>query len=489
MSQEPSRKPRQTVREFNREIDELGGTTRSPERCLPAFARALSSFLDGAAVTLHLYDEEDREFTLQGSTVHVPAPVEGEPFRAAGTLQGLALAEQRVVNLGEPPVAGTGRLRAEEHVFPLEAEGSPLGAVTVIQVAAEPLSPLRLDQARRGIARFGAALVAARSAQAHAQRLDRLSAINEFGVILVSALSLDEVPSLATAMTSFIMGVEGCILRLRDGEPPGSSVRDAHGLRDELSSREILRLEELAARQVLDSGKSLLVRDVARDEAFRSCTTRVKTFICSPITGASGTIGTITLFNKTPESPLSSGRFARQDQEVLQHLVRYIEKALANATVLARSRELAQRDELTGLPDRASFQTRLLSEINRARRFQQRIALVTCELETRPAPEDSPAGQAAQQMMCRLAQAIRAAVREYDTVARIGERTFGIILPQVQNGTASPVGRIRSAIDREVEQQRPSVSGEPLRVRFSHATFPEDADSGEQMLTRVEKGG
>lgn len=474
MPNEQTRAPRKTIGEFGRDIDELRGSARQLGISLPAFTRAISSFLDGATVATYLYDEEDDEFVLRASTQRLAVSGEAQRMRASRTLPGLAIAEHRTVSLAEDPGGKGVKLRAEEHVFPLEAGGCTLGAVSVIHIAAERLSPVRLDAARRGVLRFAEVLGKARSEEASARRMSRLSAINEFGVILVSSLAPEEVPALATAMTSFIMGTEGCILRLRDEKTSESAVRDAHGLRDEASSREILELEKLASQQVLSTGKTLLVRDVADSELFRDWGGRVKTFLCTPLAGGSGTI---TMFNKDPESPLAPARFSQEDQDVLLHLVRYIEKAIGNAALFANSRKLQERDELTGLPDRTNFQTRLLTEISRARRFHLRLALVTCEVQPPPAREATPDDQVAKQMMQRVAQAIRSAVRDYDTVARIAEHTFGIILPQVQNGTGSPVARIQAAIDKEAD----------LQVSFSHMTFPDDGINGEQMLIRLEQ--
>jgi hypothetical protein len=56
----------------------------------------------------------------------------------------------------------------------------------------------------------------------------------------------------------------------------------------------------------------------------------------------------------------------------------------------------------------------------------------------------------------------------------------------VQNGTGSPITRIQTAIDREVDLQRQSGSAPALQVSFSHMTFPDDGIDGEQMLTRLE---
>lgn len=482
-----SRAARRTIGEFERDIDDLAAGVTDLGRCLPAFAATLSTFLEGADVTLHLYEEEDDEMILRGATRRISFSGEPPRFAAEGSVPGLAMAERRIVSLTEDPRAPGGKLRAEEHIVPLAAGNRPLGTVTVARVAAESISPVRLDRARRGILRFAEALAKARDEEILSRRMNRLSAINEFGVILVSTLGLEEVPALATAMTSFIMGSEGCVLRLRDAKTGQSAVKDAHGLRDAASSREILRLEARAAEAVLRTGKPLLVRDAARDERFSDCAERVRTFICSPLAGAEGTIGTLTLFNKDPGSALVPPRFGPDDQEVLLHLVRYVEKAIANATLLARTRELSERDELTGLPDRASFRSRLLSEISRARRFQLRISLVICEVLP-PAPETAGNG-AMEEMVRSAAQAIRTALRDYDTVARISDRAFGIILPQMQNGAASPIARIQAAIEKEIEAHRAATTAPQVRVRFSHASFPDDGTSGEQILSRLEQPG
>ena len=186
---------------------------------------------------------------------------------------------------------------------------------------------------------------------------------------------------------------------------------------------------------MLSTGKALLVRDVAADESYSDWGGRVKTFLCFPLADGSGTI---TVFNKDPESLLTPARFSHEDQDVLLHLVRYIEKAIGNAALFAKSRRLAERDELTGLPDRANFQTRLLTEISRARRFHLRIAIVTCEVQPPPARDVTPGGETTKQAMQRVAQAIRGAVRDYDTVARIADRTSASSCPRCRTARGAP---------------------------------------------------
>ena len=101
----------------------------------------------------------------------------------------------------------------------------------------------------------------------------------------------------------------------------------------------------------------------------------------------------------------------------------------------------------------------------------------------------APASGEQMKVRTRAAQAIRAALRDYDTVARVSDRSFGIILPQMQNGTASPIARIQAAIEKEIELHRQAGGAPGVRVRFSHASFPDDGTSGEQILSRLEHQG
>ena len=90
MSKEHARAPRKTIGDFGREIDEFAGF-RQLGTTLPALTRTLSSFLDDATVATYLYDEEDDEFVLRGSTQHLHVNGEAQRFRSSKTLPGLAI--------------------------------------------------------------------------------------------------------------------------------------------------------------------------------------------------------------------------------------------------------------------------------------------------------------------------------------------------------------------------------------------------------------
>lgn len=475
----PASAPKKSSRDLDRELEALLANPNQLGPNLGPIVRALSTFLGGAEVSLYLFEEEGDELVLRGTTQRVRSKGESLRLAAAGTLAELALSERRTLSLTEATRPAGARRQAEQHIFPLEAAGRKLGVASVVCTAAERLSPVRLDMVRRRIQRLAEAIETTCREEALLRRMTRIAAINEFGVILVSVRNPEELPSLATAMASFIMGTEGCILRLREEETGDFTVRDAYGLRDEGSRKDLLRLDDLAAQEVRSSRLPLLVPDVERSERYREFAPPVRTFMTFPIPGDGGVRGTITTFNRAQESVLSMARLGPEDQDVFSHFVRYLERAIANATDFARSRQLAERDELTGLPDLASFRARLLAEISRARRFNLRFALITCEVlppsggEPRP-PEGEP------QVVRDVAGAIRGALRDYDTVARIGERTFGIMLPQIQNGSVSPMARIQDAVSK-------AASGKVWKVKISNTVFPDNGSSGDEILASLGK--
>lgn len=118
--------------------------------------------------------------------------------------------------------------------------------------------------------------------------------------------------------------------------------------------------------------------------------------------------------------------------------------------VEAHMRKLAQRDPLTGLANRAIFQEMFNQALANARRDSTRLALLFLDLD-RFKPVNDNYGHGVGDLLLRaVAERIQAAVRESDTVARIGGDEFVVLLRNV--GTADSVlavaEKIRQALNR-----------------------------------------
>ena len=133
--------------------------------------------------------------------------------------------------------------------------------------------------------------------------------------------------------------------------------------------------------------------------------------------------------------------FTPQDIEFCQAVCDVVATSLHNAMLYERARELALRDQLTGLHNRRFFDDHLEQVLARADRSGRPVALLVVDLDGLKAINDAgghPAGDAA---LRAAADALRASVRTGDLPCRLGGDEFAVILPDADEGAALAVAQ------------------------------------------------
>jgi diguanylate cyclase (GGDEF)-like protein len=113
-----------------------------------------------------------------------------------------------------------------------------------------------------------------------------------------------------------------------------------------------------------------------------------------------------------------------------------MEDATDSKLTIERLHRLATTDSLTGLPNRALFLDRLDQAIASARRSTSHpyVVLMIMDLDHFKEINDTLGHPAGDAILCRVAERLKAVLRDADTLARLGGDEFAILLPDAKDG-------------------------------------------------------
>jgi diguanylate cyclase (GGDEF)-like protein/PAS domain S-box-containing protein len=150
-----------------------------------------------------------------------------------------------------------------------------------------------------------------------------------------------------------------------------------------------------------------------------------------------------------------------------------------------RLANLAYYDTLTNLPNRVLFQDRLAQALAQAHRDKEHFALILADLDNFKTVNDTLGHDAGDDLLVEVAHRLRSAVREVDTVARIGGDEFALILMGTQGpeDAAKVASNLVSALARPYKIQGLEITGgASLGVTY----WPTDGDSPEILLKNAD---
>jgi len=147
----------------------------------------------------------------------------------------------------------------------------------------------------------------------------------------------------------------------------------------------------------------------------------------------------------------------------------------------ARIEHLAYHDSLTGLPNRTMLMDRLGQAMSQAQRLDQQVAVLFIDLDRFKLVNDSLGHAVGDQLLQEIARRLRAALRENDTVARVGGDEFQVVVCNVAGPTDA--ARIAEKLMRTLAEPF-TLEGQELHVTASLGVslFPRDGASGELLL-------
>lgn len=140
-------------------------------------------------------------------------------------------------------------------------------------------------------------------------------------------------------------------------------------------------------------------------------------------------------------------RVDTETEQVLEALLATAAAALESAHLHSTTRELADLDALTRLPNRRRFESDIDAEWERCRRYGSPLSVVMLDLDHFKRLNDGHGHLMGDDVLRAAAQAIGSALRVTDTAYRYGGEEFVVLLRETARGDATAVAeRIRVAV-------------------------------------------
>jgi diguanylate cyclase (GGDEF)-like protein len=145
-------------------------------------------------------------------------------------------------------------------------------------------------------------------------------------------------------------------------------------------------------------------------------------------------------------------------------------------------RTSALTDPLTGVANRRSLLERIEYEIARHRRTRRSFALVMLDLDGFKLINDRFGHPAGDELLREVAAALSFAVREQDTVARIGGDEFCVLAPETARAGAHRL------VDRAAAAMAPLTAGaEAFSACAGVAVFPQDGATVDALVRAADQ--
>ena len=238
------------------------------------------------------------------------------------------------------------------------------------------------------------------------------------------------------AVASWDAGAGGRVLAVNgdDGGPVAGHALDPSGSNIAIVARE-------AAPIVRDETRGGGIMPLAY--AGERWYARPRALAVLPLETVDGVIAVIAVWN-ADRSGLDAAGLA-----TLRTLAPYAALQLRQMVARDTLRERAERDALTGLPNRGAFDEKMHEEIALFRRYHRPVSVLILDVDHFKQVNDTYGHEAGDAVLRQVGRILAATIRETDFAARLGGEEFAVILPETELAQAlETADRIRVAIER-----------------------------------------
>lgn len=205
----------------------------------------------------------------------------------------------------------------------------------------------------------------------------------------------------------------------------------------------------------------------------------LRSVLAVPLEGVNGVVGVLALYRGDGDG------FTKDHLRVLLAISSKIALSVENALKYRLAESSATTDYLTGLPNARSLFLHLDGELARARRANDPLAVLVCDLDGFKQINDRFGHIEGNRVLRAFAAKLKENCREYDYVARMGGDEFVLVLPGM---TPILIAEKLQRLRRLAAETGREVSGtDLLTLSVGHAFFLADGTDAEQLLAEADR--
>ena len=213
-----------------------------------------------------------------------------------------------------------------------------------------------------------------------ATRAERIDAINETSIRMLSCTEPNEVARLATSSAAMILEADHAILRLQDPTTRRYTIRSYFGAAEGSAQESLFRLDKAVTVDAIRRRAPHLIQDASLDPNLSEFSDDMRSVLTAPIKRSGEVVGSVSVYDKVALDRFFASRFDDEDLQVFGRFVAYVERALDHALAHRENQQHRNFDEETGLPNQSYLEKRLQEEISRAAGRENALALCVCRL-------------------------------------------------------------------------------------------------------------
>ncbi len=315
---------------------------------------------------------------------------------------------------------------------------------------------------------------------------ERINLISEFSTSIAPVLSREKLMKLLLDKTLEIVKAEQGSIMLLDKNTSELVVEASRSKSNVVREKMRIKKGEGIAGMVVESGESILVKDIEQDPRIRQENRphyRTKSFISAMINVEDRIKGVLNLSDKA-----EGGTFNEEDLELVKLIISSGAVAIERSILYDQTEELKKlsiTDPLTGIYNRRYLNRRLSEEITRYNRYKHPFSFMMLDLDRFKEYNDTFGHIAGDNLLKVLAQVIEKSLRSIDIAARFGGDEFVAIFPQTTKVDAIQItNRLKGQIDNTLKKYSPEL---PLTISMGLATYPDDASSIMELIEKTDQ--